>query len=37
MDIISFLNSDIVLPSVAILVIAVYVITRIRNRNRFKR
>lgn len=37
MDVLSFLNSDYVLPMVAVLVIAVYVIMRIRNRNRFKR
>ena len=37
MDILSFLNSDIVLPIVAVLVIAIYVITRYRNRKKFKR
>lgn len=37
MDILSFLNSDIVLPLLALLVIVVYIVTRIRNRRRFKR
>ena len=37
MDILAFLNSDVVLPMVAVLVIAVYVVTRIRNRRKFKR
>jgi hypothetical protein len=37
MDILSFLNSDMVLPLVALLVIVVYVITRIRNNRKFKR
>lgn len=37
MDILSFLNSDIVLPIVALLVIAIYIISRVRNNRRFKR
>ena len=37
MDILSFLNSDIVFPIMALLVIVVYIVTRIRNRRRFKR
>ena len=37
MDLLEILNSDIVLPAVMVLVIAVYAITRIRNRNKFKR
>lgn len=37
MDILNFLNSDIVLPGVAILVIAIYVTMRIRNNNKYKR
>ena len=37
MDILNFLNSDIVLPIVAFLVIVVYIATRIRNRRKFKR
>lgn len=37
MDILSILNSDLVLPIVALLVIAIYIFTRIRNRRRFKR
>ncbi len=37
MDILSFLNSDIVFPLMALLVIVVYIVTRIRNRRRFKR
>jgi len=37
MDILSILNSDLVLPTVALLVIVVYMITRARNRRRYKR
>ena len=37
MDILNFLNSDIVLPSVAVLVIFVYVFMRIRNNKKYKR
>lgn len=37
MDILTFLNSDIVFPLVALMVIVVYVVTRFRNRKRFKR
>ena len=37
MDILNFLNSDIVFPIVAFLVIVVYLVTRVRNRRRFKR
>ena len=37
MDILSALNSDLLLPLLALLVIAVYLITRIRNHKRFKR
>lgn len=37
MDILSFLNSDLVMPLLALLVIGVYVVTRIRNNRRFKR
>ncbi|SNY94871.1 hypothetical protein SAMN06265377_0532 [Flagellimonas pacifica] len=37
MELLSFLNSDIVLPLVAFLVITVYLITRFRNRRKFKR
>ena len=37
MDILSFLNSDIVFPIMALLVIVVYIVSRIRNRRRFKR
>lgn len=37
MDILSILNSDLILPLAAILVIAVYLFTRIRNNRRFKR
>ncbi len=37
MDILSFLNSDIVFPIMALLVIVIYIVTRIRNRRRFKR
>ncbi|CAN0317283.1 unnamed protein product [Ectocarpus fasciculatus] len=37
MDILSFLNSDIVFPLVALLVVVIYIITRTRNRRRFKR
>ncbi len=36
-DILSFLNSDIVFPLMALLVVVVYIVTRIRNRRRFKR
>jgi len=37
MDILSVLNSDLVLPIAALLVIAVYIFTRARNRRRYKR
>ncbi len=37
MDILNFLNSDIVLPSVTVLVIFVYVFMRIRNNKKHKR
>lgn len=37
MDILNWLNSDLVFPLVALLVIAVYIITRVRNRRKFKR
>lgn len=37
MDILSFLNSDIVFPMLALLVIVVYIVTRVRNRRKFKR
>ena len=37
MDILSFLNSDIVFPLLAFLVIVVYIVTRARNRRKFKR
>lgn len=37
MDILSLLNSDVVFPLVALLVIVVYIVTRLRNRRRFKR
>lgn len=37
MDILNFLNSDIVLPFLAFLVIVVYIVTRLRNRRKFKR
>ncbi len=37
MDILEFLNSDKAIPLLAILVIAIYVVMRIRNRNKFKR
>lgn len=37
MNILSYLNSDLVLPLLAVLVIAIYVIMRIRSNRRFKR
>lgn len=37
MDILTFLNSDMVLPAVMVLVIAVYGITRVRNWKKYKR
>ncbi len=37
MELLDYLNSDLILPILAVLVIAVYVITRIRNNKRFKR
>ena len=37
MDLLELLNSDIVLPAVMVLVIAVYAITRVRNRKKYKR
>lgn len=37
MDILSFLNSDIILPAMAVLVIAIYVFMRVRNNRKFKR
>lgn len=37
MDLLELLNSDIVLPAVMVLVIAVYGITRVRNRKKYKR
>ncbi len=37
MDILTFLNSDIVFPIMALLVIVIYIVTRVRNKRRFKR
>jgi len=37
MDIFSILNSDLMMPLLALLVIGVYIFTRIRNNRRFKR
>ncbi len=37
MDILNFLNSDIVLPALAVLVIFIYVFMRIRNNKKYKR
>ncbi|KPM30814.1 Hypothetical protein I595_2791 [Croceitalea dokdonensis DOKDO 023] len=37
MEILSVLNSDLMLPMLALLVIGVYIFTRIRNNRRFKR
>ena len=37
MEIFDFLNSDIVLPSLAVLVIFIYVFMRIRNNKKYKR
>lgn len=37
MDILNFLNSDLVLPIVAVLVIFIYVFMRIRNNKKYKR
>lgn len=37
MEILDYLNSDLILPILALLVIAVYIITRIRNKRKFKR
>lgn len=37
MDVLSYLNSDLVFPIVALLVVIVYLTTRIRNRKKFKR
>ena len=37
MDILSYLNSDLVFPMLALLVIVVYIVTRVRNKKRYKR
>jgi len=37
MGILNFLNSDIILPSVAVLVIFIYVFMRVRNNKKYKR
>jgi hypothetical protein len=37
MDILNFLNSDIILPILALIVIVIYAGGRIRNRKRYKR
>lgn len=37
MDILSYLNSDLVFPLMALLVVVIYILTRIRNRKKFKR
>lgn len=37
MNLLNFLNSDIILPSVAVLVIFIYIFMRIRNNKKYKR
>lgn len=37
MDILSYLNRDLWFPVIALLVIIIYIVTRVRNKNRFKR
>jgi len=37
MELLSILNSDIVFPLVAFMVVIIYLVTRFRNRRKFKR
>jgi Na+-transporting methylmalonyl-CoA/oxaloacetate decarboxylase gamma subunit len=37
MDILNFLNSDLVFPVLALLVVVIYFVNRIRTRRKFKR
>jgi len=37
MDILNYLNSDLVFPILALFVVVVYVINKVRNKKKFKR
>ena len=37
MEILNYLNSDLVFPFVALFVVVIYIVNRIRTRNKFKR
>jgi Na+-transporting methylmalonyl-CoA/oxaloacetate decarboxylase gamma subunit len=37
MDILNFLNSDLVFPVLALLVVVIYFVNRVRTRRKFKR
>jgi len=37
MEVLDLLNSELILPAIAVLVIAIYIITRIRNNRKYRR
>ncbi len=37
MDVLNFINGDLVLPILALCVVIIYFVTRVRNRRRYKR
>ena len=37
MDILNYLNSDLVFPILALFVVVIYIVNRVRNKRRYKR